>query len=192
MEITGYVKFADKPVRLCDVEGCERTHKANGLCSKHYDRMRKTGSLELKTRERKIKDKVQCSIDGCSLDAYCKSVCTMHYYRLKRTGEVGPAGKIVPEHNHGHLVDGYRRIKVNGVFILEHRAVMQEYLGRELFPHENVHHLNGNRLDNRIENLELWSRSQPPGQRIEDKVSWAIELLKTYKPEVIKEIEIAH
>ena len=192
MEITGYVKFADKPVRLCDVEGCERPHKANGLCSKHYDRMRKTGSLELKTRERKIKDKVQCSVDGCSLDAYCKSVCTMHYYRLKRTGEVGPAGKIVPEHNHGHLVDGYRRIKVNGVFILEHRAVMQEYLGRELFPHENVHHLNGNRLDNRIENLELWSRSQPPGQRIEDKVSWAIELLKTYKPELLKEIEIAH
>jgi hypothetical protein len=57
---------------------------------------------------------------------------------------------------------------------------MEQKLGRSLLPHENVHHINGNRLDNRVENLELWSTKQPPGQRIEDKIAWARSLLKQY------------
>ena len=36
------------------------------------------------------------------------------------------------------------------------------------------------RDDNRPENLELWSTSQPSGQRVEDKVAWAAELLRRY------------
>ena len=63
---------------------------------------------------------------------------------------------------------------------------MEQYLRRDLLPNENVHHINGDRKDNRIENLELWSTSLPPGQRIQDKINWAIELLSIYQPESLR------
>lgn len=63
---------------------------------------------------------------------------------------------------------------------LQHRVVMEQYLGRQLTKDENVHHINGVRDDNRIDNLELWNTSQPCGQRIADKVKWARQILEQY------------
>jgi hypothetical protein len=60
---------------------------------------------------------------------------------------------------------------------------MEQELGRELLPGENVHHKNGDRLDNRPMNLELWIVSQPPGQHVDDVVEFATEMLRRYAPE---------
>lgn len=117
---------------------------------------------------------------------FCTRDC-MHEWRresaigTRKTNKQGYVLVYQPDHPNAQPSTGW---------VYEHRLVMSEHLGRALLPEETPHHKFGDRSDNSIGNLELWSSSQPPGQRVDDKVDWAIEFLRLYRPDVLKEPEV--
>lgn len=122
-----------------------------------------------------------CQVDGCrDLVDNC-GYCCKHYNRWRAHGgplrggpSRAPAGAGTTDQY------GYRWISVSGVKVMEHRHVMAQQMGRQLAPGENVHHRNGDRADNRRENLELWTTSQPSGQRVSDRLESALALVEQY------------
>jgi hypothetical protein len=105
---------------------------------------------------------------------FCGRACREKYRLSSAEPKIGADGYVTMFVGRGYPgADKQGQIRV-------HRKVMQEHLGRPLLREENVHHKNGNRQDNRLENLELWNTSQPAGQRVQDKVEWARHILALY------------
>ena len=166
----------------CKVENCGRNHFSTGFCRTHHRWWKLGKSLDERPRVFKYDDELTCSVDGCLSAAKVNLMCNMHdsRYRSGTRLDYEPSHRFINVHGYAVLRPGHPKNPYSRQ-TYEHRIVMEELLGRTLFPGENVHHKNGVRDDNRVENLELWSTSQPPGQRVKDKVAWAKEILSLYE-----------
>lgn len=155
---------------VCVEPGCTNSrYVAKNMCRPHYDKARRA---VIKRR---------CEVPGCRKRHEARGYCSTHLSRFRRYGDAGGLELRRATNGEGHInSDGYRKIYVDGKTVFEHRVIMEKILGRPLLSTENVHHMNGHRLDNRPSNLELWSTMQPSGQRVGDKIAWAKEFLALY------------
>lgn len=176
--------------QICKVDGCESDAKALGYCIPHYERFKKYGD-PVASAPRKTGG--VCATENCGGVVVAKGLCFACYTRVKKRGTTDYSTKylrrfekIVDDHGYVMVPDPLHPNARKSKRVPEHRLVMSQYLVRPLRENENVHHKNGNRQDNRIENLELWVVTQPSGQRPQDLMKWAIEILKAYAPDETK------
>lgn len=125
-----------------------------------------------------------CTVDGCERAVYHvgRMLCTMHNARVLDGKPIGSA-KPMRDGTAVWYDQGYRCVWHQGKSVREHRLVMEQILGRPLQQWENVHHINGIRDDNRPENLELWVKAQPCGQRPIDLACWVVQ----HYPELVEQ-----
>lgn len=162
-------------MKHCSIPRCSKPSKARGWCNNHYQLWRKWGN-PTETRPRVFEAKF-CYVAGCGRRHHAHGLCLAHHLRTKRSGLLAPERPI------GILPTGsqFTRWK-GGITYREGRAlvhkpshpkatkrhkyvkraviVIEEYLERYLDPDEIVHHINQNPLDDRLENLQVLTRSQ--------------------------------
>lgn len=178
------IKFkTTKERRSCSFLGCEQTAYAKDLCVSHRKQQLRGHDLTPITRG----IYAECTVEGCNRKVASRGHCQTHAKYRNAGKELKPIVKDYA-YRYAHSPSGYVTLYLpdhpnagkNGM-VLEHVKVMSDILGRSLIKGENVHHRNGQRDDNRPENLELWVTQQPKGQRAVDLLADARRVIAVYE-----------
>lgn len=125
-----------------------------------------------------------CSVDGCTERHDAGGFCARHYQRHKKGIPLDRPwrgyGVYRCKNSAGYVQLRGRVVGSDAPYILEHRYVMEQMIGRPLLRSETVHHKNGIKDDNRPENLELWAGVHQAGQRVADLLRLADEIIDRY------------
>lgn len=177
---------ANNNYKQCSIGECNRSprDRKTGWCDLHLSRFRIHGDPLM---GKPVANVPKCLVASCTRGGERNKYCLGHYQRVKKHGNPLESRPIEERngwylHSTGYIVipkPGHPNAQKSGS-IMEHIYVMSEFLGRPLVPRETVHHKNGQRWDNRIENLELWSGNHPKGARVADQIRWANEIIKMY------------
>lgn len=101
--------------------------------------------------------------------------------------------KIVSKGDYNYAVVKEHPNATKHGYVLEHRIVVENHLGRFLNPNEIVHHINGNKKDNRIENLEVHDKADHSrSHRIQQGRKMVKLLCPSCKCEFIREYRQTH
>ncbi len=165
--------MAGSPKPPCSVPGCTRPMSCKQLCGTHYERIRTTGKLGPPGDARR-RPKKPCAVDGCDRTAKSRGWCEKHYSRWRKHGDPLTSERpsygtfqtltyngYVREYNPAHplaMADGQ---------VLQHRRVAWD-AGILTDPEMHVHHINGNKTDNRPENLEAMTESEHHKEHIRE------------------------
>lgn len=191
--------------RTCEIDGCANKFLARGLCSKHYWRNKRAGTLPPKKAY-----PTHCAVEDCEADAKAKGYCGPHYDRLRRYGDPTYTPLLSTqeffrenlEHQGdcivwtaGSTTTGYGTIHVgDGKFVPAHRYSWE--LEKGPIPDGLViDHICWNRKCVRVDHLRLATRSQNNSYRkpviretasgvrnvARNKKGWMVKLTKNYQ-----------
>ena len=131
----------------------------------------------------------RCIVPNCDRASRCKGMCGVHDSRVRRGSSLDTPIRLTRKDGDTRIDrSGYVIRKLSRGKMSEHRYVIEQYIGRPLLKEETVHHINGIRDDNRLENLELWSKSHPAGQRIQDKLKHSKEIIALYDNPLFRDL----